>query len=243
MGQPILKPFSTSLGNLPNDRLLVIFSMLDMWSIQAVLKTCKRFRSIIYGSNIKLIINVDYIASNGAVVDKKLVRNLMYPLEFKFRNSGLLLLLEFKPVDPEREIDSSSGDSVNVLLWIEQQRITNKAFQSLKWFISKYSQLPIMLLLKGDSIFSNNEELLETVMKLRSLRVLGVTDGSPECWSELHPFKELELVYFTPKRQYRIGEFAFISYISKTVWTINTEKTIFIMDSTNTRIKFFKDLE
>jgi hypothetical protein len=215
-----------------------------MWSIGTVLKTCRRFKLIIYGSNKKLLIAVNYIGSLSTVpLNKKLVRNLVYSLEFQFRNSRLLLLLEFKPVDPERETESYSEYPVNVLLWVEpwwvtewveQLWVTHKALQLLRWFISKiskYPQTPIILLLKGDSIFSKHQELLKKVRELRSLKALVVIDGSPTYWSKLDSFKELEFVYFTPNEQYRKHARMPRSIAHRLVWTIDTLETIFIIDS------------
>jgi hypothetical protein len=222
----------SSLRALSNDILLNIFLMLDVWSIGAVLKTCKHFKLIIYGSNIKIFITINYIASWINVLDTERVRDLMYLLEFKFRNLGLPFSLEFKPVDPKRKTESSSGYSVNVLLWVEQHRVTDEALQSLRWFISEYSQTPI-LLLKGDSIFSKDKELLQKVRELHSLKVLGVIDGSLKCWSELQTFNELELVYFATTKEYRIDKKKFVSIASTTVCTISTQETTFIMNVAN----------
>jgi hypothetical protein len=236
---PSSRTLSSLLEIIPDEIFLAIFIMLDVWSIGAVLKTCRRFKSITYGSNKKLFITVKYIVSNSTALDMKLVRDLIYPLEFQFRNSGLLLLLEFKPVDPESETESSSGYSVNVLLWVEKSWVvTNKALESLRWFISKISedaQTPIILLLKGDTIFSKDEKLLQKVRELRSLKVLSVIDGSPEYWSKLNSFNELQLVYFVPKEQY-IRDEKLIYLDSITVWTINTQETTFIVNSTGIEI-------
>jgi hypothetical protein len=181
----ILLNGSPSLEILSNKMLLNIFLRLDVWSIGAVLKTCSRFKFIIQKLNIKIPINAYYIRSfNTVTLDMEQVRDLVYLLEFKFRNLGLPFSLEFKPVDPKRTTVSSSGYSVNVLLWIEQEWVTDKALESLRWFISeisKYAQTPIILLLKGDSIFSQHEELLQKVRELRSLKVLGVINGSLKC--------------------------------------------------------------
>jgi hypothetical protein len=245
-GSSSSRTLSSWLEIIPDEIFLHIFIMLGVWSIGAVLKTCRRFKSIICGSNKKLHITVEYIVSNDTVLDIKLVRDLMYPLEFQFRNSGLLLLLEFKPIDPENGTESSSGYSVNVLLWVQKSwMVTNKALESLRWFISKISkdpQTPIILLLKGDSIFSKDEKLLQKVRELRSLKVLGVIDGSPECWSKLNSFNELELVYFVPKEQY-IRDEKLIYLDSITVWTINTQETTFIMNFTGIKITCPGNLE
>jgi hypothetical protein len=241
-----LKSLSPSLEALPNDMLLNIFLMLNVWSIGAVLKTCSRFKFIIQNLNIKIPINAYYINSLGIVtLDMEKVRDLVYLLEFKFRNLGLPFSLEFKPVNPEREIESSSGYSVNVLLWIEQQRcVTDKALESLRWFISeisKYPQTPIILLLKGDSIFLSEEKLLQKVRELRSLKVLSVIDGTPQCWSNLNSFNELELVYFSPKEYRR--DTNNLCFRSKTVWTISTKETTFIMNSKDITVVHSNNLE
>jgi hypothetical protein len=157
----------------------------------------------------------------------------------------LLLWPRFKPVDPEREIESSSGYSINVLLWVEEGRVTDKESLSLRWFISKiskYPQTPIILLLKGDSIFFWDKELLQKVRELCSLKVLGVINGSPQCWSNLDSFNGLELVYFAPKKQYRRDNESSISIISTTIWTISTKETTFIMNSTDIMIIYSDNL-
>jgi hypothetical protein len=240
-----LEPLLFSLEALPNDIILVIFSMLDEWSIKAILMTCKYFKSIIYRSNmrpyIKPLITVNYIALPSTdLLDMEQVRDLIYPLEYRFQNLGLPFSLEFKPVDPKRETKSSSGYSVNVLLWIEQGEVTDRALKLLRWFISKISkdpQTPVILLLKGDSIFSKHKELLQKVRKLSSLRVLGVIDGSPKCWSELKTFKQLELDYFVPEQKYRGNDERSINIARTTVWTINTYETTFIINDPSVRIE------
>jgi hypothetical protein len=227
------EPLSLLLRALPNDILLVIFSMLDAQSVEAVLKTCKHFKSIIYGSKIKPFIIVNYIASLSDVfLDMEQMHDLVYPLKYRFQNLKLPFSLVFKSVDPKRKTESSSGYPVNVLLWVEQGLVTDKALQSLWWFISKISedpQTPIILLLKGDSVFFKHEKLLQKVRELSSLIVLGIIDGSPKCWSKLDSFNELELVYFVPQKKYR-GDKMSINLAIKTVWTINTYKTKFIID-------------
>jgi hypothetical protein len=242
-----LKSLSPSLEALPNDMLLNIFLMLNVWSIGAVLKTCSRFKFIIQKLNIKISVTVNYIAPFSIdLLDNELVRDLMYPLEFYFRNLGLPFSLEFKPVNPEREIESSSGYPVNVLLWVEEKWIRDKkASQSLEWFISeisKYPQTPIILLLKGDSIFFKNKELLQKVRELSSLKVLSVIDGTPKCWSNLGSFNGLELVYFSPK-EYRRDTKYFMYIRSKTVWTISTKETTFIMNSKDITVVHSNNLE
>jgi hypothetical protein len=228
----ILSVGSSSLTTLPNDILLDIFSMLDVQSVEAVLKTYKRFKSIIYGSKIKPAVIINYIPSDSIFLYWEQLHDLVYPLKCRFQNLGLPFSLEFKPVDIEYEIVSSSVYSVNVLLWVEQGLITNRALQSLWKFISKISedqQTPIILLLKGDSVFFKHEKLLQKVRELSSLIVLGIIDGSPKCWSKLDSFNELELVYFVPQKKYR-GDKMSINLAIKTVWTINTYKTKFIID-------------
>jgi hypothetical protein len=248
MEQPYNQLKSETLPNVleitPDEIFSDIFIMLDVKSIGAVVIACKRFKSIIYESNKRLIIYY-IISSRTTALDQKLVRGFVYLLEFQLRNSGLLLWPRFKPVDPEREIESSSGYSINVLLWVEEGRVTDKESLSLRWFISKiskYPQTPIILLLKGDSIFFWDKELLQKVRELCSLKVLGVINGSPQCWSNLDSFNGLELVYFAPKKQYRRDNESSISIISTTIWTISTKETTFIMNSTDIMIIYSDNL-
>jgi hypothetical protein len=180
---------------------------------------------------IELHLIIHYITSWDTDLDRKLVRDFIYLLQFQFRNSGLLLWPRFKLVDPEREPESFSGNSVNVLLWVQQWWVTDKASRSLKWFISECSQAPIILLLKGDSIFSKNKELLQNVRELALLKALGVINGSIRSWSNLEMFKKLEFVHFAPKEKYRRDDEKFLSTASRTIWTISsTVKTRVVID-------------
>jgi hypothetical protein len=228
------------LGTLSDDILSDIFSMLDMQSIEKVLKTCKHFKSIICGSNIKPHIIVNYLGSRDTnLLYMKQVRDLMYPLEYRFQNLRLPFSLEFKQVDPKRGIMSSPGYSVNILLWVEQELVTDEALQSLRWFISEISEDPqtsSILLLKGDSVFFKDEELLQKVRELSSLKILGVIDGTLECWLKFQMFNELELVYFATKEESRIDKKKFISIASKMGCIISTQETTFIMNIPNIRI-------
>jgi hypothetical protein len=232
---PPSRTLSFSLETFPNEIFLNIFLMLDVWSIGTVLKTCKHFRFIIYESNIKILVNVCYIGSfNSVVLDTKLVHDLLYLLEFKFRNLGLPFSIEFQQVYPGRKIESFIGYSVNALLWVEQGQVKDKALESLQWFISEYSQTPI-LLLKGDSIIFKRKKLYQKVRELRSLKVLGVIDGTLKRWSEFQTFNELELVYFAT-REYIIDKKKFFSITSAATWTIDTRETTFIVDAENLKI-------
>jgi hypothetical protein len=121
-------------------------------------------------------------------------------------------------------IESSPKCPTEALSWIQESRkVTAELLILLKWFISKYPQAST-LFLKGHSIFfGTHGEIPDQFLKLKSLKYLCISGGSPsQDWSWfLSQFKKLELVYFAPDQRWEYEE---------KILTLETEKTVFIMD-------------
>jgi hypothetical protein len=207
----LLETSSPSLGTLHKDTLLRIFEMLEMKSMVAVARTCKYFQSIY--ESVKKPMDIYHIKLDDMVVDWELC-------DFKYALKYISQYL----------IKSSSKCPTEALSWIQEKEVTAKLLILLEWFVSKYPQAST-LFLKGQSIFFGTHEIHDRFLKLKSLKYLCISGGSPsQDWSWfLGQFKKLELVYFAPGQLWKYEE---------KILVLDTEKTVFIMDSVDIILLF-----
>jgi hypothetical protein len=212
--------FSLLLRTLPKDILLIIFRMLDMISMTEVEITCKYFK-LIWESVPEPGMYMYPIVPKNVVVGWQWLYGFRYALKYIFQDLKLQSLSEFELVVPEGKAESSPEYSTKALL-VPNKNLGNDELQLLQSFISKYPQTPILFCGKDPRLFKISSELCQSLKKLGSLKYLCINDGClDDDWSNFfNRFKQLKLVYFTPREEYCV----------QTIWTINTPETVFIMD-------------
>jgi hypothetical protein len=219
----VVNTFPNELEIIPNEIFLDIFRMLDMWYIEAVAGTCKRFRSIIELDKILFIDIIYTISSNGILNDERCVGNLEYPLKSLCLHLESLPRPKFSLAVQREEVKSSPGRHKKALLWIYEDKITYEALEAFNKSVSECPDASI-LLLRGDSIFSPYElPPVKQPGSVVSWKYLCISGGLLSAgWSELiNGIEGLQWVYFKPGG----------SYIKVTTWIITTQKTVFIMES------------
>jgi hypothetical protein len=213
------KTSSLSLGTLPKDIVLIIFVRLDVISITAVEITCKYFKSI-WESVPKPRMYIQPIVPKNDAVDWKSLPSFRDSFEYISQDLKLRSLSKFKPVVPEGKNESSLEYPTKALL-IQVKNLGNNELQLLESFISKYPQPPILFLEEDPRSFRTLilYQLLNTLHSLEYLCINGgcLYDNWPGFINRL---KRLKLFYFIPNE---------LHYIENE-WTINTPKTVFIMD-------------
>jgi hypothetical protein len=216
-----LETLSLSLRTLPKDILLIIFGELDMRSMTEVIITCKYFKSI-WEFVPKPRVCIYPIVLKNDVVDWQLLRGFEYSLKYISRDLKLRSLSEFKlVVVSEGKTESSLEYPMKAALLVQDDNLEKDELQLLESFVSQYSQT-IILFLADDKHFSRMSKLYQSLRTLHSLEYICISNGHLGTdWPNLfNQFKRLKQVYFTPNEQYD----------TETKWTINTPKTVFIMD-------------
>jgi hypothetical protein len=160
------------------------------------------------------------IVPEDVVIGWQLLHSFRHPFEYISQDLKLQSLSKFKPVVSEGKTESSLEYPTKALL-VQDENITDDELQLLKSFVSQHPQTTI-LLWGGEPVFSRTSRLCQLLKTLHSLEYLCISNGYfDENWPKfIYQFKRLKLVYFTPNGLYYI----------ENVWTINTPKTVFIMD-------------
>jgi hypothetical protein len=200
--------------------LLIIFGELDVVSIIEVKITCKYFK-LIWESVPEPDMYMYPIVPKNVVIDWQLLRGSTYPLKCIFQDLKLQSLSKFKLIVPEGKAESFPEYSMKALL-VQNKSLENDELKLLQSFISKYPQTTILFWGKDSKSFETSSVLCQSLVELGSLKYLCINDGYlDDDWPNFfNRFKQLKLVYFTSNKVYRI----------ESIWTINTLKTVFIMD-------------
>jgi hypothetical protein len=210
------------LKTIPDEIFVYIFKKLDMWSIEAVARTCRRFRLIFESDKISLM-DIICIASNNGTLNERRMRNLEYPFELICSNLELLLRPKFNLAVQRGEIKSSPGRHKKAFLWIDEGEVTVKALRAYRKSLSECPDVPI-LLLEGDPVFSQyNLPYFKQSMSVVSCKYLCISGGIlSKGWAGfINEIEGLQWVYFKPGGSNR----------EVATWTITTQKTVFIMES------------
>jgi hypothetical protein len=229
---PSLETFSSSLktslslGTLHQDIILCIFRRLNMCHIVAMVMVCRYFKSIWESVpepdvTIYPIVPQYVILPECVDVDWQLLHGFEYPLKYIFQCLKLQSLSEFKLVVPEGKTGSSLKYPTKALL-VHHINLGDNESQLLESIIFQHPQISILFWGKNPSLISTPSKFYSSLLKLGPLKYLCINDGMLYVdWPNFfNQFKRLKLVYFTPKE---------LDY-SEQFWTINTRKTVFIMN-------------
>jgi hypothetical protein len=229
----ILPPSPRSLPKqleiIPDEIFLNIFKMLGIWSIEAVARTCRRFRLIFESDKISLM-DIICIASDNGALNERRMRNLEYPFELICLDSKLLPRPKFNLAVQKGEVKSSPGHHKKALLWIDEGKVAYKAFEAYYKSLSECPDVSI-LLLEGDPVFfrykiPDVKQLARDVKQPASVvscKYLCISGGclSQDWQSLINGTSGPQWVYFKPGGLYN----------EVVTWTISTPKTLFIMES------------
>jgi hypothetical protein len=210
------------LKTIPDEIFEYIFKKLDMWSIEAVARTCRRFRLIFESDKISLM-DITCVVSNNGAIKEQHMRHLEYPFKLICLDLELLLRPKFNLVVQGGEIKSSPGRHKKALLWIDEGEVTVKALKVYCKSVSECPDVPI-LLLEGNPVFRGyNDSSFEQSLSVVSCKYLCISGGILSAgWAEsINKIKGLQWVYFKPGGSNR----------EVATWTITTQKTVFIMES------------
>jgi hypothetical protein len=211
------------LKTIPDEIFEYIFKKLDMWSIEAVARTCRRFRLIFESDKISLM-DITCVVSNNGAIKEQHMRHLEYPFKLICLDLELLPRPKFNVAVQRGEIKRSTGCHKKALLWIYEGEVTYEAFETYRKSVSEFSDAPIFLF-EGDPVLLRYKIPGDAKQPLGvvSYKYLCISGGclSQDWPSIINGFEGPQWIYFKPGG----------SYNEVTKWNINTPETLFIMES------------
>jgi hypothetical protein len=195
---PLSGTFPKGLEIIPDEIFLNICKMLNIKSVEAVARTCKRFRSIMKSDKIPLMYII-YTASDNEALNGY-VRNLEYPLELICSDLKLLPRPKLNLAVQRGEIKRSPGFHEKALLWIHKDMVTNEALEAFQKSVSECPDASI-LLLKGDLVvFPSDLPSVKQPGSVVSWKYLCISGGGLSAgWSGfINEIEGLQWVYFKP---------------------------------------------